>query len=99
MIIDVMKIVGLPLDPHEDSVAHPYKTYIQHMSDFISWIIQFKSGYRDKEFPALPHGYGWGIDKAFLNVITVAEHLRSPYIIPSNANIAQGIIYSMHQQV
>ncbi len=96
MIIDVMKIVGIHLDAHDDSVMHPYKTYSQHLSEFVSRVIKYKSGFRDEQFPGLPHGYGWGIDKAFLNVVTVAEYLQSPYIIPSNANIAQGIIYKMH---
>jgi len=37
----------------------------------------------------------WGIDKAFLNVTSTSQKLQSPYIIPSNANINQGLAMSM----
>jgi hypothetical protein len=37
----------------------------------------------------------WGIDKAFTNITTLADRLGSPYIIPSNANLAEGLVFSM----
>ncbi len=95
MIIDVMKALNIPLDSHLDSSMHPYKTYSKHLSKFLNEIIKYNPAERGKLYPQLPHGYEWGIDKAFINVLTIASRLNSPYIIPSNANIAQGIIYSM----
>lgn len=97
MVIDVMKIIKIPLDIHENSKAHPYKTYVKHLEKFMKEVIKLKFGERDECYKDLPHHYGWGIDKGFLNAITVAEYFHSPYIIPSNANMAQGIIFAMHK--
>jgi len=94
MIIDIMQGLKMRLDPHEDSSMHPYKTYAHHLLAIIDELIPMNFGARDKAYP-LPHGYAWGLDSAFINVITTANYFKSPYIIPSNANIAQGIIYSM----
>ncbi|MDQ3099262.1 MAG: hypothetical protein M3Q44_05940 [bacterium] len=97
MIIDVMQKIGIHMEPHEDSKTHPYKTYSKHLNDFIKKILPFTFGEREKLYQ-LPHGFMYGIDKGFINVITIGEHLKSPYIIPSNANIAQGIIYSLAEE-
>ena len=94
MVIDVMQQIKIKLDPHEDSVTHPYKTYAEHLAGFIDLIRPLTFRQREEQYP-LPHSYSWGLDKAFLNAVTIAEHFGSPYIVPSNANIAQGIIYSM----
>lgn len=94
MIIDVMRELNIQLDPHEDSAAHPYKTYARHLAEFIERIRPLTFREREERYP-LPHSYAWGLDKAFLNALAVAAHFRSPYIIPSNANVAQGIIYAM----
>ncbi|OGZ52985.1 MAG: hypothetical protein A3A29_02060 [Candidatus Ryanbacteria bacterium RIFCSPLOWO2_01_FULL_47_79] len=94
MVIDIMRQIKIQLDPHEDSAAHPYKTYAEHLTEFI-WRIQplsFRA--REEQYP-LPHHYSWGLEKAFLNAVTIAAHFESPYIVPSNANIAQGIIFAM----
>jgi hypothetical protein len=89
-----MKAISLPLMPHEDSLTHPYKTYSQHLKTFMEKILPIPYIKREQMYP-FQWGYMWGIDKAFLNVTTIAKHLGSPHIIPSNANIAQGIIYNM----
>lgn len=94
MIIDIMRDIQLHLDPHENSQTHPYKTYAEHLEKFIEKIASVPYSRREKMFD-LQKGYMWGIDKAFINVVTVANHFRSPYIIPSNANIAQGFVYDM----
>lgn len=94
MVIDIMQQIKIKLDPHEDSVAHPYKTYARHLIDFIDRIRPLTFRQREEQYP-LPHSYSWGLDKAFLNAAAIAGHFGSPYIVPSNANIAQGIIYSM----
>lgn len=93
-IIDLMKTVKLPLDPHEDSQTHPYKTYSKYLQKFITGVLPLSYQERENLYP-FQWGYMWGIDKAFLNVVTIAEYLESPFIIPSNANIAQGFIHSL----
>ncbi|MEK9166299.1 MAG: hypothetical protein AAB846_01030 [Patescibacteria group bacterium] len=94
MVIDIMKQIDIQLYPHKESAAHPYKTYAGHLAKVIKEVGPMPFGERD-ELYKLPHHYAWGLDKAFLNAVTIAEHFESPHIIPSNANIAQGIIYSM----
>lgn len=93
-IIDLMKATAIPLSSHADSKTHPYQTYAKALDDFIGKVLPLNYGQREAKFP-FQEGYMWGIDKAFLNITTLAKKLKSPYIIPSNANIAQGIVYSM----
>ena len=93
-IIDLMKAINLPLETHEDSKTHPYKTYSKYLQEFMREVLPHSYTKREEMFP-FQWGYMWGIDKAFLNVVTIGKHLESPHIIPSNANIAQGFIYSM----
>jgi exopolyphosphatase/guanosine-5'-triphosphate,3'-diphosphate pyrophosphatase len=93
-IIDLMKAIKLPLEEHGDSKTHPYKTYSSHLQEFMQRMLPYPYAKREEMYP-FQWGYMWGIDKAFLNVNLLAKHLNSPYIIPSNANIAQGFIYEM----
>jgi exopolyphosphatase/pppGpp-phosphohydrolase len=93
-IIDLMKAINIPLKTEHSSATHPYKTYPKHLKQFVASILPLSYGQREKKYP-FQWGYMWGIDKGFLNIITLSEYLQSPFILPSNANIAQGIIYSM----
>ena len=93
-IIDLMKAIGVPLEDHPESFTHPYKTYAHHLEGFTQKILPLSYGERERRFP-FQKGYMWGIDKAFLNISIATERFASPYIIPSNANVAQGIILSM----
>ena len=93
-IIDLMKAVNLPLEENKGSISHPYKTYSKYLARFIEQILPLKYGERENKY-LFQKGYMWGIDKAFLNVIMISERMKSPHIIPTNANIAKGIIYSM----
>lgn len=93
-IIDLMKALNIPLDKHEHSSAHPYKTYADHLEVFMKKILPLTYEQREKQYK-FQKGYMWGVDKAFLNIITIADYFKSPYIIPSNANIAQGVIFSL----
>ena len=95
MIITVMKQIGIKLEPHEDSVSHPYKTYASLMNEFTHSILPYTFEERVRRYSEIQTGFMWAIDKGFTVATTIAEHFNSPYIIPSNANIAQGIIYSM----
>jgi len=93
-IIDVMKAMGIPMEDNQESKTHPYLTYAEYLEEFIRKITPLNYREREKRFP-FQKGYVWGIDKAFLNIITMAEHFPSSYIIPSNANIAWGLIYQL----
>lgn len=93
-IIDLMKAIGIPLSKYKDSKSHPYKTYAKYLEKFVSSMLPLNYDQRESKFN-FQKGYMWGVDKAFLNVILLSKHLKSPYIIPSNANIAQGFILSM----
>lgn len=93
-IIDLMQAIKLPLKSHNQSTTHPYKIYAQHLQKFIKKMTPLKYVEREELFN-FQKGYLWGVDKAFLNLITLSEHLNSPYIIPSNSNIAEGIIHEM----
>lgn len=97
-IIDLMKAIELPLDSHKDSKSHPYKTYSEHLEKFIDKMLPLPYFRRESLFN-FQKGYMWGIDKAFLNVVTISNYLKSPYIIPSNANIGQGFIYSIIEDI
>jgi len=93
-IIDLMKAMDIPLENYTESKNHPFKTYAKALDDFIKKILPFSYKEREMKFP-FQYGYVWGIDKAFLNITTLSEKIASPFIIPSNANASQGILYSM----
>jgi len=91
-IIDLMKFIGIPLENNPDSGTHPYITYSKYLEQFIKKILPLTYKQREEKFP-FQRGYMWGIDKAFLNIIIMSECFPSSRIIPSNANIAWGLIY------
>lgn len=93
-IIDLMKAMGIPLESYFGSKTHPFKTYAKALNEFIKKVLPFSYKEREIKFP-FQEGYVWGVDKAFLNIITLSEKIDSPFIIPSNANVSQGILYNM----
>lgn len=93
-IIDLMQTIGITLDDHTDSHTHPFKTYAQSLDEFVQRMLPLTYKEREALFN-FQKGYMWGIDKAFTNVLTIADHFHSPYIIPSNANVARGLMYWM----
>ena len=96
-IIDLMKALQIPLESYPDSANHPYKTKLAYLSGFVDKIIDFPYGKREEMYK-FQEGYMWGIDKAFLNIITLAEKFHSPYILPSNANVVQGFLYKLREK-
>jgi len=98
-IIEVFKVLGLPLDKFEYSPTHPYRTDFGEVEQFYDEIVYVPYGERIKKYyyADQPH-YMWGIDTALLNVITVGKHLGSEYVIPSNSNINQGLLLSLLEQ-
>jgi len=93
-IIDMMKAMNIPLKENKESETHPYLTYARYLEDFIKKVLPLSYKQREEKFP-FQKGYVWGIDKAFLNIVTMSELFPSSKIIPSNANIAWGIIYKL----
>jgi exopolyphosphatase/guanosine-5'-triphosphate,3'-diphosphate pyrophosphatase len=93
-IIDMMKAVKIPLEENTGSKNHPYRTYAKYLEQFTKEILPLTYKQREEKFP-FQWGYMWGIDKAFLNITTMAEYFPSSYIIPSNANVAWGLIYEL----
>ena len=93
-IIDLMKAVGIPLKINEDTKNHPYKTFAKYLDEFIKNVLPLCYEERENKYH-FQRGYMWGVDKAFLNVSLIAKHLGSSIVIPSNENIAKGIIYSL----
>jgi exopolyphosphatase/guanosine-5'-triphosphate,3'-diphosphate pyrophosphatase len=98
IIINIMQQINLPLEKNEDSPTHPYKTYARHLKEFIYKMLPYSFKEREALYNDVQKGFMWGIDKGFLTTLTIAEYLKSPYIIPSNANIAQGVLCSMSQK-
>lgn len=96
-IIDLFKVIKIPLSPYKDSWTHPYKVHVEDLKKFINNIIQFPFGKREEMYQ-FQEGYMWGIDKAFLNIIMLCEKFGSPYIIPSNASIIQGFLCKMAKE-
>jgi exopolyphosphatase/guanosine-5'-triphosphate,3'-diphosphate pyrophosphatase len=94
-IIDSFKGISIPMQQHKFSRSHPYKVKVSDMSKFLEgiWPISYED--REKKYVSPTEGYMWGIDKAFLNIIELAKKVKAPYVIPSNANINQGLLVSI----
>lgn len=93
-IIDLMKAMDIPLESYPHSKTHPFKTYATALDQFVQKILPLSYKQREALF-SFQQGYVWGIDKAFLNIICLAKRMASPFIIPSNATVSQGILYGM----
>lgn len=94
-IIDVFKTLGLKLDKFSDSPSHPYKTSLSEMESFLERVIPIPYDTREEMFKYPQRYYMWGIDKAFLDIVTLGRQVGAPYIVPSNANINQGLLLSL----
>jgi exopolyphosphatase/guanosine-5'-triphosphate,3'-diphosphate pyrophosphatase len=94
-IIDLFQTIGLKLDRYQFSKSHPYKTEVRQLKTFLKKIIPIPYDEREKTYRFKQKYYMWGIDKAFLNVCSICEKTASPFVIPSNANINQGLVLSL----
>lgn len=94
-IIDVFKTIGLRLERYRFSKSHPYKTEVDELERFLKNIVPIAYDRREKIYQFKQKYYMWGIDKAFLNVVSICQKVKSPFVIPSNANINQGLILSL----
>ncbi|MCA9390542.1 hypothetical protein KC571_04000 [candidate division WWE3 bacterium] len=95
-IADLFDHIGIPLSTDGPSQTHPMTTHPQHLQTFVDSILPYTYEEREAMFN-FQKGYMWGIDKAFANIIALADEFNSSVIIPSNANISQGIIFSLAQ--
>jgi exopolyphosphatase/pppGpp-phosphohydrolase len=50
---------------------------------------------REKKYPFEQKYYMWGVDKALLIVTQLARRVAAPWVIPTNANINQGLILGL----
>lgn len=96
-IIDLLKALKIPLEPRDSFVNHPYKTYAAHLNNFVAHIINFPFEVREKMY-TFQKGYIWGVDKAFVNIITLNEKFNSPFILPTNASIMEGFFYKLRRE-
>jgi exopolyphosphatase/pppGpp-phosphohydrolase len=94
-VIDVFRCLPLPLEKYTGSPTHPVKVGIRPMEKFLARVWPMPYEDRDAKYHYPQKYYMWGIDKAFLNAVELARKLEAPYVIPSNANINQGLLQSM----
>ncbi len=93
-VIDVFKILGLKLHKYYLSPSHPYRVTVDDMQAFLDQVIPISYDNREKKYP-FGQSYMWGIDKAFLNILSICRRENSPFVIPSNSNINQGLVLSL----
>ena len=94
-IIEVFKGIKMPLENYDHSVAHPYKTTLIHLEEFFDKVWKIPLDRREEMFVSPTPKYMWGIDTALLNVIELGKKVSAPFVIPSNANINQGLLLSL----
>jgi exopolyphosphatase / guanosine-5'-triphosphate,3'-diphosphate pyrophosphatase len=94
-VIDIFDSINFPRDAFEMSPQHPFKTPFEEMEKFLEKIWKVPLEIRDKDYRVPTPKYMWGIDMALINVIELGKKVKAPYVIPSNANINQGLISSL----
>jgi len=70
--------------------AHEFYSDISDLKDLYEKVIKLPYEERSLLHPDDPY-YMWGIDKAFMNVITISEYLKVNKIVPTNNNVSSGI--------
>ena len=94
-IIDVFAGVRLPVQDYGGSPSHPKRASVAVMEKFLGGVWRIPYDTREEMFGSPTTKYMWGIDKAFLNVVELAKRIEAPYVIPSNANINQGLLLAL----
>jgi exopolyphosphatase/guanosine-5'-triphosphate,3'-diphosphate pyrophosphatase len=94
-IINVFKKIGLNLEKYYISKAHPYRVKVSEMENFMENIISVPYDKREEMYKLDQQYYMWGIDKAFLNILSICKKEDSPFVIPSNSNINDGLVLSL----
>lgn len=94
-IIDVFKRIGLNLEKYYLSKSHPYRVKISELERFLESIVPVPYDKREEIYKLDQKYYMWGIEKAFLNIINICKKEESPFVIPSNSNINEGLVLSL----
>lgn len=94
-IIDVFKQIGLNLEKYYLSKSHPYRVKVPELERFSESIISIPYDKREEIYKLDQKYYMWGIEKAFLNIINICKKEQSPFVIPSNSNINEGLVLSL----
>jgi exopolyphosphatase/guanosine-5'-triphosphate,3'-diphosphate pyrophosphatase len=94
-IIDVFKAIGLKLEKYHLSPRHPYRVSTSEIERFLKEVIPMPYDQREKKYNFYQKYYMWGIDKAFLNILSLCKKQSSPFVIPSNSNINEGLVMSL----
>ena len=83
------------LEKYYLSKSHPYRVKISEMEDFLTKIISIPYDQREEMFKFDQKYYMWGIEKAFLNIISICKKEQSPFVVPSNSSINDGLVLSL----
>jgi len=94
-IIDLFQTMGVSMDNFPHSKSNPFRTDIGELESFLEGIIPVPYDKREEMYKFKQKYYMWGIDKALINIISISKKLNSPYVIPTNSNINQGLVMSL----
>jgi len=97
-VLNLFKFIKLKLKNYTFSERHPFYTNTNELIRFLSIIKDMSYKQREQKYP-FQWGYMWGIQMAFINVLTLAEFMESDTIVPSNVNIAEGYIFDMFENL
>jgi exopolyphosphatase / guanosine-5'-triphosphate,3'-diphosphate pyrophosphatase len=94
-VIDLFKGIRVPVQKFNASTTHPHKTKLSHLEKFLEKIWKIPLDTREEMYKSPTPKYMWGMDTALMNVIELGKKVGAEYVIPSNANINQGLIDSL----
>lgn len=94
-IIDVFKKIGIKMDKYYLSKSHPYRVDVSEIERFMDNIIEVPYDKREKIYKFKQKYYMWGIEKAMLNIVNICKKEKAPFVVPSNANINNGLVLSL----
>jgi exopolyphosphatase/pppGpp-phosphohydrolase len=94
-IIDLFHGMRLPVEEFTASQTHPHKTQLKNLEKFLENVWNMPLDTREEIYTSPTPKYMWGIDMALMNVIELGKKVGSQYVVPSNANINQGLINNL----
>ena len=93
-VLDLVRFLKLTSVSYSHSKRHDLAISSSELKQFLKKINGMSYKMRELKYP-FQYGYMWGIDIAFNVAIAAAAKLNSKLIIPSNSNIAEGIILEL----
>jgi len=94
-IIDLFRTMGVSMGNFPYSKSNPFKTDIGELEGFLDRIVPVPYDKREEMYKFKQKYYMWGIDKALINIISISKKVNSPYVVPTNSNINQGLVMSL----